>query len=173
MSVKNLTDANLRVSECAFLMGVFNKMNQGGQSAHLGMIPFLHKDRAIRTLNAFLQTEGVTKVEIRFAEKVLAKIGGTFEKRDCEVFQMYLNDMKVWKFSRRVNDTTHMLLLKVVVKKAVGLQWQEFGKKWVRGEQMQNIELQLRRVKRNLWEVSCPKTWEGKAKEHLHRQYAA
>jgi hypothetical protein len=169
----NLTDTSLRVSELAFLVGVLNKMNQGGQEVHLGMIPFMKKDLVVAKLRAFVKRDDITKNELRFAMKVADKIGGSVEKSDTVSFQMYLGNLKVWKYSRRVDDKTFVIRLGIAVKREVGLQWQEFGKKWVRGEQMQNVEIQLRRVNHNLWEIKGPKSLEGKIKELLHRQYAA
>lgn len=88
------------------------------------------------------------------------------------MFQMYLDNMKVWKRSRQIKDDTFVMRVGLTVKREVGLQWQEFGRKWIRAEQLQQVEVQLRRLKKNLWEVRCPQTFEAKVKDYLFRQFA-
>lgn len=140
-------------SDKEFLLSL---LRLNGTDIHDGMLPFIPKMKAVRVLRDTLDNKQVSEKTKRKCEGILTKLG-VASPGDKSVIQLRLRDDKVRRYGRGKEDSFMVIRLEARATVEAGLQWQEFGKRYIHPEVTVNHDVQLRRVRPNVWEVHTKK----------------
>lgn len=153
--------------EKALLCRVINTHSEGRlESVHLGTLPFVDSDLATDCVRKAIVEES----HVKKLNKVLRKLKGF--QHNNKSFQIYLDSKRFLKHRVGFADgNTFYAKFGVKVNRAVGLQFQVFGNKWVHPIVSVDEYMSIRHVKGNLWEITCNELYFEKVKSYLLNYY--
>lgn len=164
----NLVDVfeKLSSSDCDALLFVLKRYGPSRLNVHRGLLPFVSRYTAVVCIERYLheyqrsarfETADDDEGEYRFNNTVkkynniLIKLGYSQGKAGTVTFMMWLNDNKIQRMLRGRNGTIE---IPSMVTMNAGIQWQEFGKKFIKPEVIRRRMAHLKFVAPNFWEVT-------------------
>lgn len=172
MKKKNLLDDKkyLTVKDISFIMWAVNLYGNLPQPVHMGSVLFVERLLALRCLGDVLRaSRDNDSKEARAAKRVLGRLKETHDSNTV-TFSISLSDREMWRAAKKVGER-HILALPFKMKTNAGLQFQVFGKKWVKPEIDVSVNADVFQIGKNLWAVTVQKTFAQPTKEFLFDKY--
>lgn len=161
----------LRRSERAFLCRVLNLHGGLASSVHEGNLPFVNKKLASVSLLKMARSVTIADIEKNAAKRLLDKMGLGHITDNMATFVIKLDPRKIDNAVGEYASGYGTLKLPFTVKSKVGIQWQEFGKKWVVPEVQLSHYAEITSRGRGLYRVSCPLNLEQQVKEYIFEKF--